>query len=370
MKKHFIVTQILFVFALCTAFSTIGMADILPPPKRTKPKKEQPAPAKKAEPKKAEPAKPAVKPAAKPAKKREIRFVKITIHSARVWPVNGKGFYWDMRLRPKNLPMASGKSYDDLKNDAAFKKACTGNVLTKKKVADPFVVLKIGKYEKFETVKINNTCAPDFNVSKTFRIASDDKIVAEVWDNDGAAKVRFKKELIGRRSFDPVPGKLFNGGKLVIRNFGRVLSLTLSATVVKKQVAPAVKPKTCDGVYRVRIVEAKVKEKRANGKSWDWGFGKKKRPDVIVELKVGGHTVTTAKKTDSIQMTFQNAHKTFAIKKGTAVNLLVKDKDLKGFESIGQTATVDACKLIHGSGKHVFKNFGQVEKVVVIFEKK
>jgi len=48
----------------------------------------------------------------------------------------------------------------------------------------------------------------------------------------------------------------------------------------------------------------------------------------------------------------------------------VLDSDLNKYEPIGQTAESDVCKVLNAGGKYVFANFGQVIKVVVLFEKK
>ncbi|MEM1008224.1 MAG: hypothetical protein AAGJ35_04405, partial [Myxococcota bacterium] len=199
----------------------------------------------------------------------------------------------------------------------------------------------------------------------TFRVGPNDPFTLNVLDNDGAAGVQMKTDLIGTYTAASVPKELLEGKTLTLKSFGQVESLVLEAKVVE-----APKSTGCEGVYNVRIVEFDVKNKQENGKPWDLGFGSMKKPDVIVKLKVGSHTINTPKFNNKTTATINNVQKTIPVKKGTPVTLEVTDADIGKDQVIGQTAASDVCTLINASGKHTFTNFGQVNKVVLIFEKK
>lgn len=290
----------------------------------------------------------------------QVKFIKLTVKSAKLWPAKPSGKCWDPCFGKKyKLPARGAKKYMRYFENKQFKAACEGS-----KTADAFVVLKIGKYESFSTDKINNTCTPQFNVSKIFRVTAKDNFTVSVYDNDGAAQIRFKKDLMGTKTYAGLPPELLNGGTLTIRNIGQVEELVLTAEVLKRPTSMGV----CQGVYNVRIVETEVQSKKANGKTWDWKWAGSK-PDLVVKMKIGPHEITTQKHNNTLVALFSNAQKTIAIKKGLPVNLEVLDQDPTGQEKIGQTAETDVCKLIKGNGTYTFSNFGQVTKVVVIFEK-
>ena len=291
----------------------------------------------------------------------QVKYLEITIKKVQVWPTKPNGKCWDpCFMKRYKLPARGNKAYSSYFSDTNFIKACTGS-----KAPDPIVEIKIGKYEKFTTDKINNKCNPTFNLKKVFRVAKGAPFSVGVYDNDGGAGFQVKRDMMGFLTYPSVPKQLLNGGRLVIRSFGQVEALVLTSKVVTKPANTG-----CAGTYKVRLAEYDVKAKKANGKTWDRGFGKYKKPDVMVVLKIGNASITTPKKQDTLNATFTNINKTIAIKKGMTVNLTLYDKD--GFgrkEVIGQTAIGDVCKMINATGSYTFKPFGQVNKVVVIFTK-
>lgn len=294
----------------------------------------------------------------------EVTFLKITIKNVNVWPTKPDGKCWDPCMMKKyQLPARGAKDFQSYFEDKNFKEACEGS-----KAPDPLVEMEIGQYEKFTTDKINNSCNPTFNISHVFRVSANDPFTVAVYDNDGGGGVQVKRDLIGKYTAPSVPAELLKGGRLVLKSFGQVEEIVLESEVVKRPALTA-----CEGVYRVRVVEAEVKEKRENGKNWDSGlFGKSKLvlPDVYVSLKVGSEEVKTQISQDTTSAKFYGAEKTIAIKPGTSVSLTVFDSDYPAKdEVIGQTAAPDVCKLISGDGLYTFGSFGQVVKVVVIFEK-
>lgn len=296
-----------------------------------------------------------------------VKYIKITIKSAKLWPVKPDGRCWDPPCFGKKyeLPARGAADYQKYFEDKNFQMLCN----PKSPVApDGLVEIKIGAYEVFRTDKINNNCTPDWNVSHTFRVGPNDPFTVKVLDNDGGAGIQVKTDEIGTYSAPTVPAELMNGGKLVLKSFGQVEELVLEAQVVDR---PKIDPTSCDGVYTVRVVEYEVKDKKENGKPWDWGFGRAKLPDVVIKVKIGKNEIVTPKVQDQAAHVFTSAEgKTFAIKKGEEINVEVLDSDLNKFESIGQTAESDVCKVLNAGGKYVFANFGQVIKVVVLFEKK
>lgn len=293
-----------------------------------------------------------------------VTFLKITIKNVNVWPVKPDGKCWDPCLMKKyQLPARGDKDFQKYFEDKNFKEICEGS-----KAPDPLVELEIGQYERFTTDKINNSCAPVFNISHVFRVSANDPFTVSVFDNDGAGGVQVKRELIGKYTAPSVPAELLKGGRLVLKSFGQIEEIVLESEVITRPAST-----TCEGVYRVRVVEAEVKEKRENGKNWDSGFlgkGKFVLPDIYVSLKIGTEEVKTQTAQDTTSTKFYGAEKTIAIKPGTALSLTVFDSDYpRKDEAIGQTAAPDVCKLITPEGFHTFGPFGQVVKVVVIFEK-
>lgn len=292
-----------------------------------------------------------------------VKFLEIKVVSVKVWPVKPSGKCWDPCFMKKyQLPARGNKDFSKYFGNQNFRKVCTGS-----KAPDPLVEIKVGKYEKFTTDKINNQCNPSFNVKKVFRIPQGAAFSVAVYDNDGGANVQVKRDLMGVKAWGAVPAALANGGRLVIKSFGQVEELVLEAKVVKRKVSTG-----CAGTYKVRVVEFEVKPRKASGKPWDRGFGRFKKPDVLTVLKIGGTTVSIPKQQDTLSRTFPgNSHAgTVAIKKGQTVKIGLYDKD--GFgrkETIGEDAVGDVCTIIKAGGKHTFTNFGQVTKAVVIFTK-
>ncbi len=289
----------------------------------------------------------------------QVKYLEITIKQVKVWPTKPSGKCWDpCFMKRYKLPPRGKKNYNAYFNNTEFTKACSGS-----KAPDPLVEIKIGKYEKFTTDKINNKCNPTFNLKKVFRVTPNDPFSVGVYDNDGGAGFQVKRDLMGFMTYPSVPKELINGGTLVIRSFGQVESLVLTSRVVNKPAATG-----CAGTYKVRLVEFDVKARKANGKTWDRGFGRFKKPDVMIELKIGNDSFQTPKKQDTLAATFSNVGKTMAIKKGMTLNLTVYDKDGFGSkEVIGQTAIPDVCTIINERGSYTFKPFGQVNKIVLIF---
>ncbi len=313
----------------------------------------------------------AAKPAARPAVRvaaAGVKFIEITIKTLKTWPVKASGRCWDppcfFQKFNKKLPARGAKDYSSYAGNKYFKKLC------KRPIApDPLVEIKIGKYEKFTTDKINNQCSPTFNIKHTFRVVPGDGFVVSVYDNDGAAKVQVKRDHMGTWSFDTIPPQLLKGGTLTLRGTGQsnnqIEELVLSARVIKRKVSPG-----CAGVYKVRIAEFGVKPKKESGKTWDRGFGKATRPDVIAALKIGSTTLTTPKQSNTFSAKFYNVGRVFTIKKGVSASLRLTDADIFGRkEMIGETAVTDVCSLINNQGMYTFTSFGRVKKVVLIFTK-
>lgn len=304
----------------------------------------------------------------------QVKYLKITVKSANLWPARVSGKCWDPCFGKKfQHPARGNKNFAKYFENANFRNACTGS-----KAPDGLVEIEIGKYEKFTTDKKNNTCTPKFNVGKVFRVGAKDTFTVSVYDNDGAAGFQAKRDLMGKWTSATIPKELANGGTMTIRSFGQVEELVLQAEVVQKPKVAA--GGTCDGVYKVRVVEVEVHATKANGKSWDRGFGSSKKPDIMVILQIGSESIPPKDQLNKLvkkfiarnklQATITNLHATMAIKKGQAVKLKVLDADLfNRKETIGETAESDVCKIINASGKHVFTNFGRVKKVVVLFSK-
>ena len=298
----------------------------------------------------------------------QVKYLKITIKSAKLWPAKTSGKCWDPCLgRRYKLPPRGKKNFNEYYSNKNFNKACSG-----RKAPDAFVSIKVGKYGTFTTDKINNTCKPEFNVSHTFRVMPNAIFTVSVFDNDGAAGFQMKRDKMGTYTTPSVPAKLLNGGIFRIKSFGQVEELVLSAQIVQRPTT-----NTCEGVYKVRIAEFEVEATKESGKTWDRGFGRFKKPDVVVSLKIGNQTITTPKKQDKLSFRFndQKVQSTITIKKGMSLSLNLYDKDAFGRkDTIGETAETDICKIIHPANKvftgiHSFKYFGRVKKVIVIFTK-
>lgn len=295
----------------------------------------------------------------------QVKFLEITVVSAKVWPVKPDGKCWDPCFGKKyKLPARGAKDYNTYMQEAEFRKACTGS-----KAPDPLVEIEIGKYGKFTTGQKNNDCTPTFNVSHTFQIEAGAPFKVAVYDNDGAAGIQAKRDLMGEWAAASVPEQLMNNGTLTLRGFGQVEELVLTGKIVQKAVAT-----TCEGTYSVKIAEVEVMATKENGKTWDKSILRKKAamPDIIVTMTIAGQKVETPLQRDTLQATFTNVETTVAIKAGTTLSLLVEDHDGVKREKIGQTALPDVCKVIPsgGSGQYVVPTFDRVVKVVLIFTKK
>lgn len=303
-----------------------------------------------------------------PVAQAQVTFLKIKVERAMIWPTKPDGKCWDICLGKKfKLPERNlgPEEYTKYFENTEFRKACTGTW-----APDPIVQIKIGQYDTFTTTKKDNTCSPEWNVEHTFRVEQGAGFTVNVCDNDGAGGQQVKCDPIGSYTAATVPAELLGGGKLVLKRFGQVEALFLSAQVVQQQAPPAAP--SCDGTYRVRIVEYEVKETKANGDPWDKGWGKFKKPDVIVKVAIGSDQIESPKKQDTTAAKLDGVQREVLIKAGTPVRIEVLDQDPKGFDTIGQAAFPDVCTLIRESqnGVYTFKPFEQVVKVVIIFEKK
>jgi hypothetical protein len=179
------------------------------------------------------------------------------------------------------------------------------------------------------------------------------------------AGVQIKRELIGSYTANTIPPQLINDGRLVLRSFGQVEELVLTARIVERKVSPS-----CEGVYRLRIAEFSVQPTKASGQPWDRGVGKMQWPDVVVKLKIGNSSIKTPQQDDTLATIFTDVSSVITIKQGMTVSLKVIDVDYFGkYEMIGETAMTDACQLLNPEGIYSFKNFDRVNKVVIIIEK-
>lgn len=299
-----------------------------------------------------------------------VKYIEISVKSVKVWPVKPSGKCWDPCFMKKfKLPARGNKDYSKYFGDQEFRKACTGS-----KAPDPFVEIKVGKYETFVTDKINNQCNPTFsNVKKVFRVPAGASFQVTVYDNDGAGGFRVKKDLMGTKAWATVPPSILEGkGDFTIKSFGQVEELVISAKVVQK---PKIAETGCAGTYKVRIVEVDVHDRKANGKTWDRGFGSFKKPDIFITSKIGDTSFRTPAKgsiKNVLNHTFNGGGTKIAIKKGEKVRVTVWDGDgsvLNQKEKIGETALGDVCTVIKAGGQHTFTNFDRVKKLVIIFTK-
>ena len=290
------------------------------------------------------------------------KFLQITIKSIKVWGTKKNGRCWDPCLGKRyKLPKRGKKNYSFYLKNKAFKQACTGV-----KAPDILASIAIGKYEKFTSRKLDNRCQASFNITHTFRVSASDDFRIGIYDSDDIAGFPFKFDTIGVWQASVIPLKLFNGGTFILRHFGQVEEMVLTSKVLKPPTS-----NKCEGVYKIRIVEFDVKTTKENGQTWDHGIGKFKNPDVNITLKIGKHTLETPTQLNSFHKIFLKTGTILPIKKGSEVFLNVYDKDSLGkSDLIGQTAVLNVCQIINQKGIYTFPPFGQVKKVVVIFEKK
>ena len=295
-----------------------------------------------------------------------IKFIEISIQELQVWPVKPSGKCWDPPCffssyrAGKELPRRGNPKYNSYFTNKNFRLLCKAP-----KAPDPYIEIKIGKYEKFVTARLNNSCSPTFNLKHTFRVTPNARFTVNIFDNDGAIGVNFKRDRMGTWYSDKMPTELLRGQTLVLRSFGQIEKLVLKARIVHR---PEIS--SCNGVYKVRIAEFAVQPTKETGKSWDTGFGSRVKPDVVVRLQIGNATLQTPLTKNAFIKSFTNVDSIFTIKKGMSASLKVFDQDLFGStEKIGETALASACNLINRRGRYTFRKFGQVKKVVLIFEK-
>ena len=302
-----------------------------------------------------------------------VKYLKLTVMKAKLWPSKADGRCWDICLGKRyKLPARGNKDYQKYFENEEFRKACTGS-----KSPDAFVVLKVGT-TTFMTDKFNNTCTPEFKkngtyISKEFVLKNDGKVpfTVEVRDNDGAANVRFKSDLMGSFTAGSVPAALLAGKELTLKSFGQVEELVIKGEIVTKTVSDG-----CDGTYKVTVKSFDVKATKSNGKAWDnkWLTGGGGRPDVSVKFSTGGTPIQTKAYKNTVSASYSkeynNSSSAVVVKKGTVVKLTVYDDELRSKETIGETAIGDACKIFKGAaGTYTFSNFGRVNNVVIAYTK-
>lgn len=296
----------------------------------------------------------------------QVKYLKVTVVSAKLWPTKPSGRCWDPCLGKRfQLPARGAKKYQDYFKNKAFNQACSA---TGTWAPDALVEVKIGKYSVFTTDKKNNTCMPTFNVSKVMRITPGDSFSVSVYDNDGAAGFQAKRDLMGAFTSAKIPAGLLNGGKLVLKSFGQVEELVLKTEVVKAA------PLACPGNFRIRVASLSVAKTKEGGKTWDKGIGRIKNPDIEGTIKIGGNTLKIAKQQDKFSATFKSLYTTLAINKSTTLNVNIWDRDRTWTmklrpETIGQYSNANICSLIKGDGV-VKLSFGRVKSLVLIFDKK
>ncbi len=298
-----------------------------------------------------------------------VKYLEITIEEFAVWPINSNGKCFDLRnkvclmyrLKRKNPPKKGENIKRAVEENADLKAICSSGA-----APDVMVKIQIGKYETFITAPIKNKCFGKIGLKHTFRIEPQDfNFSVKVFDADGTGGVNIKKELMGSFSSKKVVEELIKRGKVTLGPFGQVEKLVLSAKLVKGKGTIV----RCDGVYRVRLVEFKVKKTRENGKTWDRGFGNGRKPDVIISLKIGSEKLKTPQYINSLQKILTSVEKKFLVKKDSVLSVTVWDKDTFGKEKIGETLVPNLCKKLLSQSKLELKSFDRVEKVVLIFEK-
>lgn len=292
-----------------------------------------------------------------------VRYIRIHVQRAMLWPVRHTGRCWDPCLGKRyRLPARDQNptAFHKYFKHVEFNKVCTGTT-----APDGLVEIKIGKYEKFTTTKMNNSCSPEWkNTSHVFRVSPNDSFSISVYDNDGMAGFQAKRDLMGTYTAPRVPNQLLRGGYLLLRRFGQVEALILRAEIVKKP-----RRRGCRGAYQVRIVEVEVEKTKPTGGSWDRGFGFMTKPDVIASFSSKQQELKTPKLGNAFSSKYTNTSASFFFRRGQGVRLKVIDKDPGGHDLIGEKSIGNICRLIRKGGIHTF-SFGRVKKLVVIFEKK
>jgi hypothetical protein len=303
-------------------------------------------------------------PSAPVAGVREVKYLKLTIKRLKLWPTKTSGRCWDPCLGKRfQLPARGKQPYSHYFKNDEFRRACTGTW-----APDAYVVIKHGKYQTFTTDKKNNLCNPTYNVSKLFRLDTSAGIHIQVFDNDGAAGVQVKRDLMGEFRADRLPKALLNGGKVVLRQMGRVEELVLEASIVTRKVKVG-----CSGVYKVTLLQVDIHDTRENGKKWDKGIGKLQMPDMEGFVQLGSQQLTIPKQQDTASKKFTNLYMTASVKPGDALKVRILDRDRTWtaqikHEVIGDTTIANACSVL----KHrviALKNFGRVKQVLLRIEK-
>jgi hypothetical protein len=332
-----------------------------------------------------------------------VRFVKVTVVKARIWPLRKDKSCWDTcaRWSVPSLPPRGLRPFDSYMKHQGFKSLAAGHV-----APDPRVKIQIGKYDKYITPTKANTLTPIWNATHIFRIRGNAPMTITVSDDDQNVAHdilrtyrstrelmdRWSEQVIGQVKTDRLPIQMVTGGRVILRDFGQVeyLELKVEPVQVSKQ------DTTCEGVYRVRIAELGVNQKRADGRPWHAGVGRMSYPSPYITLWLGSQKLETPVAYKRFESVYQTS-RIVPIRKQTTVSIDVRDfsvgfrlsfdkqikvpflpvrvgigmKNEPSSQAIGQTAFFSACTLIKRAkhGMVQLKPFGQVSKVVLFFDK-
>lgn len=332
-----------------------------------------------------------------------VRFVKVTVVKARLWPLTAKKQCWDTcttwnnpSLPPRGLP-----KFSVYMKDSRFRSVATG-----RPAPDARVKIKVGKYDMFITPTVNNSVQPTWNASHIFRLRGNEPMEITVSDDDQNVAhdllrtyrstrelmQRWSEQVIGSFKTNKLPVQMVEGGRLILRSFGQVEYLEL-----KIEPLPVNRTNdSCEGVYRVRMAELTVKPTRADGRPWHAGVGSMSRPSPYSVLWLGTQKLETPVAYKRLSAIYQTS-RIIPIRKDTTMSIDVRDysvglrlsfdrqikipflplrvgigmKNEPASQSIGQTAFFSACSLIKKAKNGVVRlpSFGQVKSTVLFFDK-
>lgn len=332
-----------------------------------------------------------------------VRFVKITVVKAKIWPLTSKRKCWDTCTSWK-VPLLPPRG---LSQKGVYEKDPGFRMLSQGRTApDPRVKIKLGAYDMYITPTKTNTVEPKWNASHIFRLRGNQPMTVTVSDDDQnvAHDVlrtyrstrelmdRWSEEVIGTYTIKNLPIQMVEGGRLILRSFGQVEYLELKVEPLPYKPSNS----DCEGVYRVRVAELQINALRADGRAWHPGVGRMSLPSAYTKIWLGSQKLETPVAYKRLKAIYQTS-RIIPIRKHMTMSIEVRDftvgfrlsfdkqvkvpllpirvgigmKNEPSSQSIGQTAFLSVCDLIKRSKNGVvqLKPFGQVKKVLLFFDK-
>lgn len=287
---------------------------------------------------------------------------RITIVSAKIFPTNKSNNCWDhpcwseskkkFQQLSNELKLANGNKWDIVMGTQAA-------VLTDQssKQPDAKIKIKFSDNPALETQPAMNTLTPRWGLFRDLTLKRNATMRVYVWDKDAV-----NSDLIGYYATAEIPPKyLAQGGTWKLR-FHRVYELTLTITPLRKAIPKNLLP----GKYRITVMSAIIKGKKANGKSWDFMRG---LPDPYAIVYLGPHQLQTRFSKNTLYPAW-NHSRIIKIKGHEVLRYKVFDKELTKKDELIGACQVTALKTLKLKDGVLFRgSCGQIQELNIKFDR-